>query len=83
MEGNASCTVAPIGAACETPVRLASWSTRCLDSLPPDLPTKTLPRQCSPATSRLEIDGRICFKDRNPPTTFHETLRVPALRQVP
>jgi hypothetical protein len=28
------------------------------------------------------IGGRTCVKDRNPPTTFHETLRVPALRQV-
>jgi hypothetical protein len=50
-EGNASCTVAPLGAVCGTPVRLASGSILPWTNLPPDLPTKTLPRRCSPATS--------------------------------
>jgi hypothetical protein len=39
---------------CGTPVRLASGSSLRLGSLPPDLPTKTLPRRCSLATSRYE-----------------------------
>ena len=40
-EGNASCTVVPLGAVCGTPVQLAGGSIYPLDSLPPDLPTKT------------------------------------------
>jgi len=42
-EGNASCTIAPPGAVCRTPGRLAGGSIRPLDNLPPDLPTKPPP----------------------------------------
>jgi hypothetical protein len=67
------------GAVCGTPGRLASWSIRRLDSLPPDLPTKTLPAGVARPHPVREIDGRTCFKDRNPPTTLYGTRRVPAL----
>jgi hypothetical protein len=76
-EGNASCIV------CGTPVRLASWSIRCLDNCRLTYPLKPSHAGVARPHPVREFDGRTCFKDQNHPTTFHETVRVPVLHQVP
>ena len=54
-EGNASCTVAPQGAVCETPGRLANLGLTLWTNTPPDLPNETPLRHPIKRRRRLDL----------------------------